>query len=140
METENIKTIHDLTLAAAQELTSYGLQLAQERKLNLSIAVTDRSGTLLAFARMDNASIVTVEVAIGKAKTAAYLKAPSKLFEDFINSGKPSMASTPNILPLQGGVPVTYQEEVIGAVGVSGATGESDSEIATLIAGYLSKQ
>lgn len=136
-ETANVKTVYDLTLQAAQKLTNYGLKLAEERKLNIAIAVTDRSGSLLAFVRMDNASMVTVEVATGKAKSAAYLKSPSKNFEDYINSGKPSMATTPGILPLQGGVPITYDGEVIGAVGVSGASGDVDNEIATLIAKYL---
>lgn len=137
MENNKIKTVHELTLSAAQNLTEYGLQLADERKLNLSIAVTDRSGMLLAFVRMDDAAIVTIEVAIKKAKTAAYLKAPSKIFEDFVNSGKPSMVTTPGILPLQGGVPIIYKGQAIGAVGVSGASGENDNEIAYLISGYF---
>lgn len=136
MEQENIKTIHELTLSAAQKLTDYGLKLAKERHFNLAIAIVDKSGNLLAFARMGNAAIVTTDVAIGKAKTAAYIKAPSKLFEDFINSGMPSMTTTPNLLPLQGGVPIIYKEEVIGAVGISGSSGETDNEIANLIANF----
>lgn len=137
MEQENIKAVHEITLKAAQKLMDYGLQLGKERNLNLSIAIVDKSGNLLAFIRMENAALVTIDVAIGKAKTAAYLKAPSKLFEDFINSGLPSMATTPNLLPLQGGVPIKYKDEVIGAVGVSGSTGDTDNELANLIAAGL---
>lgn len=137
MDTNKIQTIHELTLSAAQQLTGYGLKLAKDRKLNLSIAVVDKSGNLLAFVRMDNASLVTIDVAIGKAKTAAYLKAPSKVFEDFINKGQPSMTTTPGILPLQGGVPVMYNGEVVGAVGVSGSDGETDNELANSIAESL---
>ncbi|PZP46265.1 MAG: hypothetical protein DI598_12355 [Pseudopedobacter saltans] len=134
MDTLKVKTIHEITFAAAEQLLQFGLKEATKKDLKLSIAIVDRAGQLIAFARMDGASIVTVDVAIGKAKTGAYLQAPSKVFEDFINNGAPSMATTPGILPLQGGVPIIYNNEVIGAVGVSGSTGDSDNEMATNIA------
>ena len=137
MDTMKVKTVHEITLSAAQQMLQYGLDLARERHLQLSIAITDRAGMLLAFIRMDEASPVTVDVAIGKARSAAYLKAPSKLFEDFINTGMPSMATTPGILPLQGGVPIVYNDAIIGAVGVSGSAGETDNELANLIAESL---
>lgn len=134
MSNDTVKIIQEITLSAARKLTDYGLQLAAERNVHVSVAVTDRAGVLLAFVRMDDASLVTVDVAVGKARSAAYLKAPSKVFEDFINSGLPAMATTPGILPLQGGVPVYYKGAVIGAVGVSGADGDTDSAIAALTA------
>ncbi len=134
MPTEHINTVHELSLWAARKLLARGLDLAAGRDLKLAISVVDRAGNQLAFARMDGAAIVTVEVAIGKARTAAFLKAPSKLFEDMINSGKPSMATTPGLLPLQGGVPVVFDGEVIGAIGVSGSTGDNDQAVATQIA------
>lgn len=133
MTTARVNTVHELSLSAAQKLLAEGLDLAAERGLKLAISVVDRSGNQLAFARMDGAAIVTVEVAIGKARTAAVLKAPSKLFEDMINAGQPSMATTPGLLPLQGGMPVVWEGETVGAVGVSGSSGETDQEIAMLI-------
>lgn len=129
---QNIPTIN---LIAAQRLIKSGLELADEQDLQLSLAVVDAAGHLLAFARMDQAALVTIDVAIGKARTAAYLKAPSRLFEEFVNSGQPSMITVPNILPLQGGVPILYGQEVIGAVGVSGSSGDNDHALATTIAG-----
>lgn len=137
---EHIAMMRTVTLSASQSLLSHGLQIATERNLPLAIAVVDRAGHLLVFARMDSAPIVTVDVAIGKARTAALLKAPSKDFEQMINSGMPSLATTPGLLPLQGGVPVFYEGDVIGAVGVSGASGEIDQEIATAIAASLFKE
>lgn len=137
MDTEKIKTVQEISLATAQVLLQYGLKQANERQLQLAIAITDRAGLLVAFVRMDEAAPVTVEVAIGKAKAAAYLKAPSKLFEDFINNGKPSMVTTPGVLPLQGGIPIVYNGAIVGAVGVSGSTGETDNELATLIAASI---
>ncbi len=92
-----------ISLLKAQMLTIYGVDRAKQQKLELSIAVVDASGQLISFVRMDGAALVTIEVAIGKAKTAAYLKAPSKVFEDKVNAGESAMLSVPNILPLQGG-------------------------------------
>ncbi len=134
MQNENIVVAHDLSLFAAQKLLAQGLAIAAERDTRLSIAIVDRAGNLLAFARMDGASLVTTDVAQGKARTAAFLKAPSKLFEDMINSGAPSMATVPGLLPLQGGIPVMAGNEVIGAVGVSGSSGDNDQAVATQIA------
>lgn len=79
---------------------------------------------------MDGAALVTIDVAIKKAKSAAYLNSPSKLFEDFINEGLTSMLSTPNILPLQGGMPIYYKDNLIGAIGISGSDGDTDQSIA----------
>lgn len=135
MKMQHVKSANDLTLAAAQDLLIKGLEHARDRDLKLAIAVVDRAGNLLAFARMDGAPIVTADVAIGKARTAAHLQAPSKLFEDMINSGAPSMATVPGLLPLQGGMPVLFGDEVIGAIGTSGSSGENDQSVATWIAG-----
>ncbi len=82
---------------------------------------------------MDEAPVVTVDVAIGKARTAAFLGAPSKVFEDMINAGQSSMTTAPGILPLQGGVPLVSEKAVVRAVGISGPTGEEDQAIASLI-------
>nr|ART89588.1 hypothetical protein [uncultured bacterium] len=131
---EYVKTVREISLASAQRLLANGLEIAGQREMRLAIAVVDSAGNLLAFVRMDGASIVTIDVAVGKARTAAFLKAPSKVFEDMINSGQPSMATTPGLLPLQGGIPVVFDGEVIGAVGVSGSSGENDQTVATRIA------
>ena len=134
---EVTRTTSVITTAAAQHLTNIGVQLAQKRSLNLSIAIVDDAGNLVSFTRMDNAAIVTIDVAIGKAKTAAYLKAPSKLFEDFVNAGQTSIVATPNITPLQGGIPILHNNQIIGAVGVSGSNGETDNEMAETIANSI---
>ena len=139
MQTDHVKSVRELSLSAAQKLLSKGLEFAAERGMKLGISVVDRAGNLLAFARMDSAAIVTVDVAIGKARTAALIKAPSKAFEDMINSGRPSMATTPGLLPLQGGIPIVLDGEVVGAVGVSGSSGDNDQAVALLIADSFSR-
>lgn len=83
---------------------------------------------------MDRARPVTIDVAIGKAKTAAYLGAPSKKFEDMINNGVPSMLATPGLTPLQGGEPIICDCNICGAVGGSRSNGETDLRIAQMLA------
>ncbi|MFV0244974.1 MAG: GlcG/HbpS family heme-binding protein [Qingshengfaniella sp.] len=129
-----VNIVPELSFAAAQRLTAQGVAQAQDNDMRLALAVVDRAGNLLSSARMDGAGIVTVDVAIGKARTAAFLKSPSKRFEDMINAGSPSMVTVPGILPLQGGMPVLHDGEVIGAVGVSGSSGDNDQAIAAAIA------
>ncbi|WP_313387035.1 heme-binding protein [Chishuiella sp.] len=137
MENYLIKSSYELTLVATQQIIQKGIEIALEKKLNLAIAVTDKSGILINFIRMDGAALVTVDVAIKKAKSAAYLNAPSKLFEDFVNEGLTSMLSTPNILPLQGGMPIYYEDNLIGAIGISGSDGDTDQLIADILANSL---
>lgn len=139
MNSSLTRTVLTLSQFAAQKLLHYSFDLAQERQMNLSIALADHSGVLLAFGRMDEAPVVTVDVAIGKARTAALLAAPSKVFEDMINAGHPSMTTVPGIVPLQGGVPLVSEKTLVGAVGVSGASGEEDQAIASLISEALNK-
>ncbi|WP_313581777.1 heme-binding protein [Chishuiella sp.] len=137
MENYLIKSSYELTLVATQQIIQKGIEIALEKKLNLAIAVTDKSGLLINFVRMDSASLVTIDVAIKKAKSAAYINAPSKLFEDFVNEGLTSMLSTPNILPLQGGMPIYYEDNLIGAIGISGSDGDTDQLIADILANSL---
>ncbi len=103
----------------------------------VSVAVVDAAGELVAFERQDAAVGISPAVALGKARTAALLQAPSKLFEDFVNGGLPSFLSTPGATPLAGGIPLMAGDRVIGAVGVSGARDDGDTQIATAAAAAL---
>lgn len=134
-ETDVLVRLHpQLTLYAARQLIQKALSDACKRGRAISVAVVDTHGALIAFERDDNAAGVTIQTAIEKARTAALLRESSKVFEDFINAGAVSFLSTPDITPLQGGVPIIVDRAVVGAVGVSGASGEEDNAIATLAA------
>ncbi|WP_321969268.1 GlcG/HbpS family heme-binding protein [Paraburkholderia tropica] len=137
----NFSAAHQqITLAGARHVIALAHEQARHFGVSIGVAVVDRSGELVAFERDDNAALVTTHVAVAKARTAALLRAPSKMFEDFVNSGLPSFLATPGITPLQGGVPLMLENEVIGAVGVSGGSGEQDVAIATSAAAVLSSR
>jgi len=74
-----------------------------------------------------------VDVATDKARTAAIYRRPSKDFEDQATHGRPSALHLARAVPLQGGVPISYQGSVIGAVGVSGASSPDEDQELVLI-------
>lgn len=108
--------------------------MAEARKLNAPggvIAVVDDGGNLVALERIDGTFAAGASISIGKARTAALFKKPTKVFEDIIKNGRTSMVALQDFTPLQGGVPITVDGEIVGAVGVSGAaSARQDEELA----------
>jgi glc operon protein GlcG len=102
---------------------------AEAHKWNVSIAIVDDGGYLLMFDRMDGAGLLTPEVAIAKARTAALSRIPTKSLEDRLTE-RPSFLKLPQYLPLQGGMPIKVDGDCIGAIGVSGAQPHEDEQIA----------
>jgi glc operon protein GlcG len=97
------------------------------------IAVVDDGGNLMALERLDNTFAAGANISIGKARTSALFKRPTKFFEDIIKNGRTSMVALPDSLftPLQGGIPIEVDGKIVGAIGVSGAaTAQQDEELA----------
>jgi len=95
------------------------------------IAVVDDGGNLIAVERLDGTFAAGANIAIGKARTSALFKKPTKVFEDIINKGRTTMVAVKDFTPLQGGVPITWEGAIVGAVGVSGAaSAQQDEELA----------
>jgi glc operon protein GlcG len=94
------------------------------------IAVIDDGGHLLVLHRLDDTQVASVEVGIAKARTAAIFRRPSKVFEDQIRDGRVAALALTGATPLQGGIPITIDGKVIGAIGVSGNTPQEDEDIA----------
>ena len=122
---------HSLTLEGAKRVGEAAARHAKENGAGPSIAVVDDGGHLLYFVRPETSFAAGANVSIGKARTAAIFKRPTKDFEDTINKGRYTMTALPDFTPLQGGVPLVHEGKVIGAVGVSGAkSAQQDEEIA----------
>jgi glc operon protein GlcG len=102
---------------------------AAKNKWAVSISIVDDGGFLLGALRMDGASAITAEVSVGKAKTSAMTKRPSKFFEDRIKE-RPAFAGFPAGILIQGGVPVMHANECVGAIGVSGVQSHEDEQVA----------
>ena len=102
---------------------------AIEQGWNVSIAVVDEAGFLLHLERMDGAGVQSPEIATRKARTSALSKMPTKALEEMVKE-RPSFLLMPDRLPLQGGIPVVYNGEHVGAIGVSGVKSHEDEIVA----------
>ena len=97
------------------------------------IAVVDEGGNLMALERLDGTFAAGANISIGKARTAVLFKRPTKAFEDIIKNGRTAMVALSDayFTPLQGGVPITIDGQIVGGVGVSGAaSAQQDEELA----------
>jgi uncharacterized protein GlcG (DUF336 family) len=119
-----------ISLDAARKMLSAADAEARKNGWTVSIAIVDAAGTLLAFQRMDNASLTSADVAIGKARTAARMRRPTKALDSLISTGRVQYLAFDGIMPLEGGLPVTYQGKIIGGIAASGATSAQDAQIA----------
>jgi glc operon protein GlcG len=119
-----------LTLEAAKKIATVAETEAKKRGATVVIVIVDDGGHLLLLERLDDTQVASVEVGIGKARTAAIFRRPSKVFEDQVREGRVAALALPGATPLQGGVPIVFEGKVIGAIGVSGNTPQEDEDIA----------
>jgi uncharacterized protein GlcG (DUF336 family) len=119
-----------LTLDVAKSIVSAASTEANRRNATVVIVVVDDGGHLIVLERLDDTQVASVDVGIGKARTAAIFRRPSKVFEDQVRDGRVAALALPGATPLQGGLPIVHQGRVIGAIGVSGNTPQEDEAIA----------
>lgn len=125
-----MKTKYALTADDAKKIAAAAEKHALDNSWAVVIAVVDDGGHLLHLHRMDGVAPISAEIATGKGRTAALGRRESRLYEESIKGGRVSFLSVPLTAMLEGGVPVVYEGEVVGAVGVSGVKSEQDAEIA----------
>lgn len=121
----------NITLEAAKKVVAEAVKFA--KSVNApggAIAVVDNGGNLVYLERLDGTFAAASEVAIKKANTSALFKAPSSKLENAINGGRGALITVGHTF-LQGGIPIIFNGQVIGAIGVSGsASAQQDEDIA----------
>jgi len=125
-----LATKKSLTLEAAKKIAAAAEVEARKNNWNVVICVVDDGANLLYLQRMDGTQIGSVDIAQMKARTAVKMKRPSKVLEDAVAGGRNAILKLPDVLPVEGGVPLMVNGEFIGAVGVSGVTSAQDGQIA----------
>lgn len=106
---------------------------AAQRGVAPVVSAVDAGGELIYLLRPDAAQVASVKVTTDKARTAAIYRRPSKDFEDQASHGRPSALHLARAVPLQGGMPIVVEGEVVGAIGVSGASSaDEDQELAVI--------
>ncbi len=124
-----MRTKQCLTSADVKKMLAACEAEAAKNKWAVAISIVDEGGFLLGFTRMDGAPLISGEVSIGKARTSAMTKRPSKFFEDRVKE-RPAFINFPAGILIQGGVPVMHQNECVGAIGVSGVQSHEDEQVA----------
>lgn len=126
-----------LTLAAAKKIVAAAEAEALKHAWPVVIAVVDDGGNLICLQRLDNAQFGSVEIAIQKARSAMAFKRPTKAWEELLASGQHRVLGLPGVLSSEGGVPLTWKGQIVGAVGVSGVKSSEDGQIARAGAAIL---
>ena len=129
-----------LTIEGAKNVIAAAVTYARGKAGTAVIAVVDEGGNLMALERLDGTFAAGANISIGKARTAALFKKPTRFFEELINKGRTAM-TTVDFTPLIGGVPIVVDGQIVGAVGVSGAaSAQEDEEVAMAGAAGVSTQ
>src|SRR5436190_22831924 len=113
-----------LTIEGAKKVIAASVAYAKKNNAPGGvIAVVDDGGNLMALERLDGTFAAGASISIGKARTAVLFKRPTKVFEDIIKNGRTAMVALPDTLftPLQGGVPIDFDGQLVGGVGGVGA-------------------
>lgn len=109
---------------------------ARRNSWNVVIAVVDDGGHLM-YLQREKVQLGSVEVAITKAKVAVMFRRPTRFWEETVSAGRLGYLAMPGMLPLEGGVPLVHDGDIVGAIGVSGVKSSEDGQIAQAGAGAL---
>ncbi len=124
---------HSIDAETAEKAVAAAAKKASELNLKMCIAVTDEGGDLKAFARMDGAPKLSIQISQDKAYTAACFSIPTHAWFDFIKDDPPllhGITHTPRLIVFGGGFPIVVKGEMIGAIGLSGGHYTQDMECA----------
>jgi glc operon protein GlcG len=118
-------------LELAKKIAARAEAEAAKNQWTVYIVVVDDGANLVFLERMDGTQLGSLEVALGKAKTALKFKRPTKVFQDRVNGGgNDSVLSIPGVVAIDGGLPLMANGVLVGAIGVSGMKPEQDAVVA----------
>lgn len=119
-----------LTLADAKRVAAAAAREASRNDWSVVIAVVDDAGLLVYLERLDGVQPASCEIAQHKARSAALFRRPTKSLEETVASGRVVLLSLPQITPVEGGLPLLHEGQVVGAIGVSGVQSFEDGIVA----------
>jgi glc operon protein GlcG len=128
-----------ISLDEAKQVIAAAEAEAKTRGWPVNITVVDSGSNLVAFERMDDAQLTSIEVSQHKARTAARSRRETKIFETAIQSGFNYILTLDGIIASRGGIPLIKDGKLIGAIGCSGATGSQDEVVCKAGAAVINK-
>lgn len=124
----------DISLQQAEQVLASALSEATNRGLAMNVAIVDGGGNLKAFSRQDGAWLGSIDISIKKARTARFFNMPTGDIGSLSQPGGPLFnieVSNGGLITFPGGLPITVDGAVVGAIGVSGSTVEDDHAVAS---------
>ena len=117
-----------ISLESAKKAAAAAEAEARKNNWKMAFAVTDISGDLVYLEKMDATQTGSVAVAIGKARSAALFKRPTKVFQDAVAGGGAGLRilGLEGAVPLDGGFPIVMDGKIVGAIGASGGSSDQD--------------
>lgn len=119
-----------LTLEAARAIAAAAEAEAKKNDWTMVICIVDDGAHPIYLARMDGTQIASVVVAQDKAASAVRFKRPTKVLEDAVAGGRTVVMKLAGATPIEGGLPIVVDGEVIGGIGASGGTSPQDGQVA----------
>jgi uncharacterized protein GlcG (DUF336 family) len=122
----------NVSVDVAKKASAAAIAEARKNSWFMAIAVTDTAGNLVYFERMDNTQTGSLNIAIGKSRSAALFRRPTKVFQDLVAKGSEFtyLLGLEGAVVVQGGIPIVQDGRIVGAIGVSGGTGPQDVQVA----------
>ena len=120
-----------ISLEKAKKVVAAAQAFAIGKQWIISVAIVDTGGNLILLETMDNTQRASIDIAIGKARTANNFKRPTKALEDAVAGGGAGVRvlAVPGLFPIEGGEPIYANGKIVGAIGVSGMSAAQDGEI-----------
>ena len=121
-----------ISLEDARKAAAAAIAEAKKSGFLMAVAIADPSGMLVYFEKMDHTQNGSIAVAIGKARTSALFKRPTKAFQDNIAAGGEGLRTlaVEGVIPIEGGLPLVIDGKIVGGIGVSGGTPAQDGQCA----------
>ena len=128
---QNVQYGAPISIEQAKQAAQAATTEMRKRNLDMTIAIVDSGSNLVYLERANQAGIGTIDAAIGKAKAANGIKAPTRAIQDLIvNQNQISLLGVPGAFPVEGGVPLIVDNKVVGAIGASGGMLPDDGAVA----------
>jgi uncharacterized protein GlcG (DUF336 family) len=120
----------NITTDQAKKIAAGAIAECQKNKWRTAVAIVDTGGSLVHFERIDDTQVASLKIALDKAYAAAIYRRPTRVWEDAMAKGRTAVLSLAGVVASPGGLPIVSDGKVIGAIGVSGATGDQDEQCA----------
>ncbi|HEY7502180.1 MAG TPA: heme-binding protein, partial [Vicinamibacterales bacterium] len=112
----------------AKSVAAAAVAEAKKNQWTMAVAIVDTAGDLVYFEKMDNTQVGSVDVAIGKARSSARFKRPTKAFQDALAAGGEGwrIVTLEGAVAVEGGLPLIVGGKIVGAIGASGGSSQQD--------------